>query len=199
MSIKIAVVAQQNQAKYDEIHTSLDNAWFELLAELDCSIHILPNHLYSSKKLLETVKPNGIILTGGGEFSFDFDTDPRSQLEAFILSKYTHLPILAVCRGMQAMHLLAGGELKKVNGHVAKHYPVTFADKVTSQNSYHNLGFDHCTDDYITLSSAEDGVIKAMQHKKYQWLGIMWHPERSNNDHTFNINLMKNLFFKVLQ
>jgi putative glutamine amidotransferase len=199
MTIKIAVVAQLNQTKYNEVHTSLDNAWFELLAEFDCSIHILPNHFYSAKKLLDTVKPDAFILTGGGNFSLNFDTDPRSQLEAFILTNYTHRPILGVCRGMQAMHIFSGGELEAVSDHVRTNYPIVFNGISTTQNSFHNYGFKHCTDDYIPLSISNDNVIKAFRHKHFNWMGIMWHPERFNSDNRFNINLIKNLIFKAKQ
>lgn len=199
MSLKIAIIAQHNQAKYGEIHTTIDNAWFELLSNIECSIHIVPNHFDCAKKMLEAVKPDAFILTGGGNFTFDFDNDPRSKIESFILTHYTQRPILAVCRGMQAMHLVSGGALKKVHGHVQKHCSITFKDIKTSQNSYHDHGFSHCTEDYISLSKGDDGVIKAFQHKKYNWIGIMWHPERLNQDQKFNINLIEDLFFKVTQ
>lgn len=196
MSLKIAIVAQLNHAKYGELHTSIDNNWFEFLTNINCSVHVIPNHFKSAKKVLATLKPDAFILTGGGFFSFDIENDPRSEIETFILNNYQRSSILGVCRGMQAMHLLSGGTLKEVSGHVKKQFPITFEGKTVSQNSYHNQGFYSCTDEFIPLAIAEDGVIKAMKHKQYNWLGIMWHPERPPNDMAFNISLINAFFSK---
>lgn len=197
MTLRVALVAQLTQAKHQETHTSIDNNWFELLSNFDCSVHILPNHMLSAKKLLKTLKPDAFILSGGGDFTFDFANDPRSELEHFILTNYKDTPILGVCRGMQAMHTISGGVLKKVDGHVQKQYSITLGCTTVSQNSYHDYGFDYCTEEYTPLSIANDGVIKAFRHKKYNWLGIMWHPERNNKAQDFNVELINKLFFKV--
>lgn len=197
MTLRVAILGQVKESKYGEVHTSIDNCWFSLLNQLDCSVFIIPNQYEAAIKTLSNIGPDAVILSGGGEFSLDFEDDPRSKIESYILKTYANKPILGVCRGMQAMHISSGGKLEGVTGHVEKDYEITFKNVQSNQNSYHNQGFYSCTKEYVALSKAGDGVIKAMQHKEHNWLGIMWHPERKNNDNNFNIQLIKQLFLKA--
>ena len=47
-------------------------------------------------------------------------------------------------------------------------------------NSYHRYAIIEQTlgDDLEIMAKSHDAVIEAITHKKYLWLGIMWHPER---------------------
>ena len=42
----------------------------------------------------------------------------------------------------------------------------------------------------------ENGIIKAMEHKKYKIFGQMWHSERENSFDKNQIRLIKNFFSK---
>ena len=44
------------------------------------------------------------------------------------------------------------------------------------------------------LAYSSDKVVKSFCHKKYKFLGIMWHPERNKNLKYFDKNLIKKYF-----
>lgn len=120
----------------------------------------------------------GFILSGGG----DVNSSPeRVSTEAALLdfASAQNMPVLGVCRGMQMLHRYSGGELIRVPGHVNTAHGVLVEDNWQQVNSWHEFGVQHPCGDWRTLATAADGTVEAMQHNRLPWLGLMWHPERS--------------------
>ena len=56
-------------------------------------------------------------------------------------------------------------------------------------NSFHENGIKKLARNFEIIAYSYDNQIEAIKHKKYNWLGWMWHPER---DKVFNKKLKKN-------
>ncbi|MGX7008669.1 putative glutamine amidotransferase [Lactococcus chungangensis CAU 28 = DSM 22330] len=111
--------------------------------------------------------------------------------------------LLGVCRGHQLLNVALGGTLYQDvslyrNPEVAtlKHMQAPTKFKFTTHfvnvdptsslnflpetyhvNSYHHQMIDQLADDLITIATASDGVIEAVENKAKRLLGVQWHPE----------------------
>jgi gamma-glutamyl-gamma-aminobutyrate hydrolase PuuD len=141
-------------------------------------------------------KINGIILSGGNNInknSFRYKIEKR--LSDF--SKKKKIPLLGICHGLQFINSLEGGSLKKINNHVQINHKITskynYPYKV---NSFHDYGIKKLGTNFEIIAYSEDNQIEAIKHRKYNWLGWMWHPEREKK---FNKDLKKiaRLFFSA--
>lgn len=101
-----------------ECRDSLDNRWFWLLEHLNASPILLPNVGKHAEFILASHKIDLIILTGGGDISaISGDVTERDAVEKICMahSLREQIPVLGVCRGMQALVDFCGGELTKVS------------------------------------------------------------------------------------
>ena len=134
------------------------------------------------KDWLNTFKVDAILLSGGNDIGDSFQRDITEQ---YLLSwaEKNKKPVLGICRGMQMMGIYAGGELKKVDGHIGVRHKLINEDKDCDLfpelvNSFHSMVLRKCPDTFDLLASSEDGNIEAIMHKELPWEAWMWHPER---------------------
>ncbi len=164
----------------------------------------VPNKASLAPIIIDELNPVGIILTGGnslvkcGGNAPERDETDKLYIELAISKA---IPLYGFCRGMQSILDFWGEELVPVSGHVAVRIKLngiideTLGNYNREVNSYHNQGcMSIKSPDLAILAKSEDGVIKAIRHKKFKILGTMWHPEREmvfdNND----INMVNLLF-----
>ena len=141
---------------------------------------------------LNQVNVDGILLTGGSDFGVD---DNRDVTEKAVLSwaNQEKLPVLGLCRGMQLMGKLEGGYLEEVSNHVREYHQLTGV--ISSRvNSYHKFAFRNLPSCFKILATSSDGVIEAFQHRKNNWEGWMWHPEREENFQLFDLKGFQKVF-----
>lgn len=195
--------------------------------------YIIP--LSSDQKIIYEVisNINGLILSGG------YDIDPKyynqknegkskgisettDECEAVIirLAVEADIPILGICRGMQALNVFCGGSLiqdiPSEIGFSAVHLlekPKTAFHNITVEkesplsaaagfgthlvNSYHHQAVKNVAPDFSVAATAEDGIIEAIYHKNKKYiLGIQWHPERDHEKVEINKNILEE-FIKV--
>ena len=165
---------------------------------------------------------DGFVLTGGvdvhpslygGAEGYPNKTEPllpdRDQFEQKIYhyAKQRQLPMLAICRGLQLVNVLQGGNLVQDLGERnSKHRREGVADKKHSIhvvkdsllyslvgettgiiNSAHHQAADATTigNDLVVSATADDGTIEALEwkdtSKKGFLLCVQWHPERMEN------------------
>ena len=133
----------------------------------------------------------GIILTGGGNINYN---SSRYLTEKKLLSYSikNKVPLLGICHGMQMISNFEGGKLKKIKNHVKKKHIILNRDQLNiypkKVNSYHNYTIKNLSKNFNVLCTCTKGSIEAIKHKKHNWLGWMWHPEREKN---FNNSLIK--------
>lgn len=193
---------------YYEIRDTLDVRWAKLCEKLNYIPVLLPT-CYDFKPYFRSLKIGGIILTGGNDLSLLSPDDELSgkrdafekKLIRFGIQK--KIPIIGVCRGMQIIADYFHGGFKKVLNHTGTKHKLTVSDlskykdilkKFTSVNSYHNYGIKNLSADFVISAKSEDGIIEAIEHKKYRIFGQMWHPERENPFRETDLNLIKKLF-----
>ncbi len=142
----------------------------------------------------------GVILSGGGGI------DPKSsryktEKKLVNWAKLKKKPILGICHGLQFLAYLDGAKFRKISGHVRKRHKIISVKKdyifPKIVNSYHNYSISTCPKNYEVTAYSNDRVIEGLRHKKLNWEGWMWHPERDKN---FNLNLITKArkLFKVL-
>ncbi len=135
-----------------------------------------------------SLKINGIILSGGNSID---KNSIRYKIEKQLtkISKKRKIPLLGICHGLQFINFFSGGSLKKVKNHVGTFHKIkSDQDYPLKVNSFHDYGIKKLGKNFKIISTSYDGGIEAISHKKYKWLGWMWHPER---DKKFNKKLIK--------
>ncbi len=165
---------------------------------------------------------DGVILSGGPDIDPSyFQEMPHPQLgnicprrdeaEIFIAGEIIRLskPLLGICRGMQVMNVVMGGnlyqdissEIKDPLKHIQdaprwhKSHEIEIIEeesllfKIIGQrrikvNSFHHQAVKKPAADYKITALAPDGVIEAIESRQRGifWIGVQWHPEELIDD-----------------
>ena len=159
----------------------------------------VPNKSDLAEKIVETIQPAGIILTGGNSLvSYGGNAPERDAMdEALIrLAVQKNIPLYGFCRGMQSILAYFGNELTNVEGHVAVRHMIQGENDCYEVNSYHNQGCTAIKENCGLFIAAQtlDGVIEAVRHESLPIIGTMWHPEREKCFVQKDIERVKKLF-----
>lgn len=171
-----------------------------------------PEIIYETMKHLD-----GIIFTGGSDIDPSYYGESNSGKSIGILPfldkcesitirlcMEADIPVLGICRGMQALNVFCGGNLIQdipsergiavihnlekpdVAFHkikVEKASPLSDAIGFGEHliNSYHHQAVKEPAEGFSVCSVSEDGIIESIYHKEKKFvLGVQWHPERDN-------------------
>jgi len=130
---------------------------------------------------------------------------PETPLQAGITMEaidhfHTHIPILGVCLGHQALGMYFGaklvhtsypmhGKVSRVNhtGHpLFKDIPSPF-----TAMRYHSLGVTDINNPELeAIAHTDDDIVMALSHKQYPCIGVQFHPESVGTKH--GMQLLKN-------
>ena len=184
--------------KYKEMRDNIDIRFIHLFQRLNFVPILIPTSISNIELFINKMSLDGIILSPGGD---PLKQDIRKKNE-FKIIKYCikkKIPILGICRGAQIINLYFKGKLKKVKNHVRVNHQIfgrLIKTKKIKVNSYHDLGFDKkmLGDNLVVQAYAKDQVIECFSHKKFNILGIMWHPERNKKIKSFDMNIIKSFF-----
>ena len=159
---------------------------------------------------------DGLVFSGGADLDpAGYDADPhpetngirperdRAELTLMGAALERDMPILAVCRGMEIMNVLRGGDLVQhlpevVGDEKHKHTPGVFADHDVSVaddsrlarilgdrapvKSHHHQGVGRVGDGLVETAWAEDGTIEGLEDPERSFaLGVLWHPEEDED------------------
>jgi len=163
---------------------------------------------------------HGLVLSGGADIdpaAYGEEPHPettmthphRDQAELTLLEAALarELPVLAICRGMQMLNILHGGNLHQhlpdLVGHEGhRQVPGVFADhsvrlqegsttgailgERTRVKSSHHQGLERVGEGLDVVAWAEDGSIEAIEDRTRRFaVGVLWHPEESEDKRLF--------------
>jgi gamma-glutamyl-gamma-aminobutyrate hydrolase PuuD len=184
-----------NAQGYEEKRDALSQNWVKFL-EIENIIPILiPNNLSDTSSYLEEMSIDGIILSGGDNIGDNKDRDnTEKQIIQFGIDN--KLPIFGVCRGMQVLNKFFDGKINsnKNNDHVSRDHEVVILKEIIFNllnqdrmivNSYHQNIINHDDVGKSLVSFAihkKDNTVEGFIHKNLPIMGVMWHPERDQND-----------------
>lgn len=204
--IKIGITLRVvNANNYSEKRDAISHDWTNFFEKMNFHPIHIPNTLLNPKEFLESSEVQGLILSGGDNIGDDPERD-RTENEVIEYGIQKQIPILGVCRGMQVINNYFNGIISKNknSSHVGNHHDVNviteyflsfFGKNSLNVNSFHNniIYEQDLGDDLNSFAiSPQDNTIEGFIHKKFPILGVMWHPEREQND--YNVNILKNLF-----
>jgi putative glutamine amidotransferase len=163
---------------------------------------------------------DGLVISGGPDIDPNLyndhlagarDPDPgrdRVDADAFRAAQERSVPVLGVCRGLQAINVFSGGSLlQHLDGHESRSYPAVPAEQHAIQvlggtrlssiiggaealmvNTYHHqaVTIDRLAPSLIASASASDPageLVEALESRDPdRWLlGIQCHPERTES------------------
>ena len=196
-----------NNESYYEQREMLDTSWGELFEKIDLLPIVLP-YKYNFKKYFNEFQIDGIILTGGNDLYSLNKSSLSKKRDTFenLLIEYAidnDIPIFGICRGMQIIANYFGSTFKRVYGQIntkhklklnedSKYYG--YLNKLHEVNSFHHYSIDTLCNELIVSASLKNGLIKAIEHKKYKIFAQMWHSERVKPFNQNEINLIKEFF-----
>lgn len=162
-------------AEREEWRSALDERWFAFLRRCDLLPLLLPNDAESAARLLETLRPAGVVLSGGGEgttLSGRVDARDRTELAALDWAERHGKPVLGVCRGLQVLLGAAGVALQPVAGHIRARHGLHTAAGRREVNSYHGYGC-HAAPGFEVLGRADDDSVEWVRDPARQRHGVM--------------------------
>jgi gamma-glutamyl-gamma-aminobutyrate hydrolase PuuD len=207
-----------------EVRDCLDQAWAGWLQAIGFSLVPVPNRLKSVDDFLKTIRPAGIILSGGNNLTLPvydgtapgaamtdaYGSRDRTEQGLVEFALHEKMPLLGCCHGMQFLQAFFGGRLSPLKGssvnHVANNHEVALIDErfrplagpgTLTVNSFHDYGIrrDAVAPPLIPFAgSPVDSSVEGFLHRAAPILGIMWHPERRNPAAAFDRELATRLF-----
>ncbi|QES50951.1 gamma-glutamyl-gamma-aminobutyrate hydrolase [Streptomyces venezuelae] len=167
-----------------------------------------PDASESAAEVLSRV--DGLVVAGGPDLDparYGARRDPRTgpavperdewELALIGAAVANGVPLLGICRGMQALNVALGGTLiQHIDGHSAGNGVVTqhpvrpvpgtrYAELVPEEAevpTYHHQAVDRLGRDLVVSAHAVDGTVEAIEMTGDQWVvGVQWHPERGTD------------------
>ncbi len=206
--LKIGITTRVvNSETYPEKRDAISQDWTKFLEKINVIPIFIPNVLSNPILFLRENQLDGLILSGGDDVGFPPERQKTEQ--AIIEFGIEHeLPTLGVCRGMQILNKHFGGTHKTLstNEHVTQTHPISiennnFLKMLSSKNllvnSYHHniITENSLGKNLIPFALSEnDKTIEGFSHSKLPIIGVMWHPEREQEN--FDQLIINNLFNK---
>lgn len=196
-----------NAHNYNEYRDALSHDWIEFFEKLNFIPILIPNKIKNLSEFLDEFDLNGLILSGGDNLG---DFPERDHTEKLILDYgiKNNLPIFGVCRGMQIINNYFGGTVIHTSDqkHVDKSHDVNIVNsfnhkilesKSITVNSFHNniINSDNLGNDLEPFALSNDNTIEGFFHKSLSIVGVMWHPERSQNE--INQEILRKVFHRT--
>lgn len=180
-----------NIESINEKRDALSQDWVKFLQEVGITPVFIPNNIKNLENFLDEMRVDGIILSGGDNIG-DFPERDKTEEDLINYAKNNNLLMIGICRGMQVLNNYFGGSLEKSDNseHVANPHAVDLTNKKIINlfgqdsipvNSFHNnliLKEKIGKDFEIFAITKNDQTVEGFFHKKFPFVGVMWHPER---------------------
>jgi putative glutamine amidotransferase len=166
-------------------------------------------------ELLDAV--DGLIFSGGNDLDpsgYGADAHPatngtnpprdRGELALLEAALDRDLPVLAICRGVEVLNVVRGGDLvqhlpevvgheehREVVGEFSEHRvrvdpSSRLGDVRGAVKSHHHQGLGRIGDGLREVAWAEDGIVEALEDPEKPFVvGVLWHPEAGEDQRLF--------------
>jgi putative glutamine amidotransferase len=173
-----------------EKRDSLAQDWGRFLAVTGLPWVALPNRPREAAALAGQLNLSGLLLTGGDDLG-QFPERDETEFKLLDWSAAVGKPVLGVCRGFQVIQTWLGGRLQPLEPalHVRTRHEVRHTDgRTVNCNSFHAWGILEPASSLEILARCQtDDSVEAARSGKL--LGLMWHPEREEPPHEFDLHL----------
>jgi N5-(cytidine 5'-diphosphoramidyl)-L-glutamine hydrolase len=183
--------------RHGERRDCLDQNWAGFLEACGLLPIPIPNRSVIARSVCGATRLSGIVLSGGDDLvAYGGLAPERDETESALIDVAGEqgLPVLGVCRGMQAIQHRFGVELTQVGGHVTHSHAICMNGEWVEVNSYHRWGALDSRAPLDIWAVAQDGVIEAVRHKTSRIIGLMWHPERCKPYAEADVSLFSRFF-----
>jgi gamma-glutamyl-gamma-aminobutyrate hydrolase PuuD len=192
----VIAVTQRSCApdRFGEVREGLDVRWRSFLGACGLTAMPVPNDPAMALALVDRARPDGILLTGGGDLLAYGGADPdREATERALLAVALDqaVPLHGVCRGMQFLLDATGVPLDRVDGHVATGHRLDGRSRVV--NSFHAFAARTVSGQW-RVTAACDGMVEAVAHQRAPITATMWHPEREVPPHPEDVAFFRTVF-----
>ncbi len=183
---------------YEESRDALAHDWMEWAQNSipNASLFQIPNRPEELPLWFGALEPDLVVLSGGNNWGERAERDDTERLLVEI-ARAKGLPIIGVCRGLQVLNKLYGGEIctdihaAAGSSHVATNHLVkithtSFSDMsksgFVSVNSYHDQGvlLRDLAPGLLAFALGDGDVVEGFVHVSEPILSVQWHPERNN-------------------
>jgi gamma-glutamyl-gamma-aminobutyrate hydrolase PuuD len=176
---------------------------------------LVPPDPDGSEEVLDAL--DGLVFSGGSDLTpelYGAEADPetkgtnpardRGELALLTAALDRDLPVLAICRGVEVLNVVRGGDivqhLPDVLGNEShREVPGTFSDHPVrvdpssrlgevrgTVKSSHHQGLGRIGDGLREVAWAEDGIVEALEDPEKPFLvGVLWHPEAGEDQRLF--------------
>jgi putative glutamine amidotransferase len=176
---------------------------------------LVPPDEDGTEEVLDAV--DGLIFSGGNDLTpaeYGAQPDPatngtnpardRAELALLEAALERDIPVLAICRGVEVLNVLRGGDIvqhlpdvvgnddhRKVPGTFAEHpvrvEPASRLGEVRGRvKSSHHQGLGRIGEGLREVAWAEDGVVEALEDPAKPFVvGVLWHPEAGEDQRLF--------------
>lgn len=176
---------------------------------------LVPPDEDGNEELLDAL--DGLVFSGGSDLSPDLygaEADPetkgtnpvrdRGELALLAAALERDLPVLAICRGVEVLNVLRGGDIVQhlpdvVGNESHREVPGTFSDHPVrvdpasrlgevagAVKSSHHQGLGRIGEGLRDVAWAEDGIVEAVEDPDKPFLiGVLWHPEAGEDQRLF--------------
>jgi len=160
--------------------------------EVSCDIRLIKFLYYIFGKKTEIIfldensnlnSINLIVVSGGNDiYEKSSKNKLRYKVTKKVLNKSFKLKknIFGICYGAQFIAKIYGSKIIKVNNKKRVHY-VYFnkLKKKVKVNSFHDYEIKTLNKNFENLAVNDEGYIEAFSSKEFNFLCVMWHPERN--------------------
>lgn len=166
----------------------------------------VPNNIEKSNQMFDSLKPEGLILSGGNninEFK-ERDETEKKMVQNFLIKKK---PILGICRGIQFLNIFFGGKVQlNTNNKFGRNHSnskhlvdIKGLDRKNQQikvNSFHDYGIliKETAKNFKIFATCDEKIVEGFYDLEKKIYAIQWHPERKNSSPDFDIKLISKVF-----
>jgi gamma-glutamyl-gamma-aminobutyrate hydrolase PuuD len=133
---------------------------------------------------------HGVVIGGGSDPNKKDEKRDRLEHELVIMAVKERIPCLGICRGSEIVSLWGNGRLEPMSDQQAPSHRNTWHDVVVDYRtikgvlklwSNHHLKFVD-PGKMRACAWSGDGLIEALIKEDDRVLGVLWHPEKSDDD-----------------